>query len=107
MISLVSYCTLQDVKNRLNIEDTSEDVELTDLIEQAQEDVDDELRPYTTVPLTSVPTRIKHATADLAAGLYQVRRHPEQKPLYDLALDRLRVYIKSKYASGTFKVVQA
>jgi len=77
------------------------------LNEQAQENVDDELRAYTTVPLTTVPAQIKHITADLAAGLYQIRRHPDQKPLYDLSLTRLRVYIQSKYSTGTFKVITA
>jgi len=89
---MVSYCKKEDVKNRLKIEkdDAKSDTEINDCIEEAQEYIDNALKNHVTTPLSTVPTFIKHITADLAAGIFQRRRSQE-------LLTGIRVYPKAWY----------
>jgi len=70
----MAYCTIDDVKDRLNIKDTSEDSTLANKLTAADAYIDTKLKKYTTVPLASVPQIIKDASADLAAAMFREDR---------------------------------
>lgn len=71
--------------------------------------IDEQLRPYTTVPLSSTPTEVGKISALWAAGSFRKRRSPEQEALAQAlvaeAKDRLLRYIEANYlnkSGGTF-----
>jgi len=103
------YSTKSDVKKRLvtsgegiDPSDTTYDVELDDLIEEADAYIDNKLKNYTTVPLSTVPTIVKKISANLAAGLFRRARSPpgESVPLWNLGVELLDDYIAETYEPG-------
>lgn len=107
--SSLSYSALSDVKSRLKIDqsDTSYDTELAGCIEEADAWIDDKLQNYTTVPLSSVPTAIKHISADKAADIYKTRGDPEilETKFGARAKEKLQRYIDETYKPGELKRV--
>jgi hypothetical protein len=77
----MSYGTLANVKQRLNLDDT-EDSRVTRAITQADALIDQELKPYTTVPLSPAPQTIKDIADDWAAGIvhHEVTNPTSQNP---------------------------
>ncbi|NVM20593.1 MAG: DUF1320 family protein [Desulfobacterales bacterium] len=98
------YCTKVDVRKRLGEKVTAltYDAEIDDCIEEADAEIDTQLKPYTTVPLSSVPVRIKHISADLAAGIFRSRRSPDglENKFWKSGQEKLATYIKKTYAKG-------
>ncbi len=99
---MVAYCTLYDVKKRLQIEvgDVTSDPELEDIILEAQALMDEDLKKYVSVPLSSVPDLLKYACADLASSLFKGRRIKAEAHGDDLAVkfekdyrDKLAKYV--------------
>jgi hypothetical protein len=85
---MTSYCTLYDVKKRLQMEvnDVSSHPELTDVIAEAQVIMDEDLKGYVTTPLASVPDLLKYACADLAASIFKGRRAKAEAHGEDMAV---------------------
>lgn len=102
---MAAYCTLEEVKSRLNIEatETTKDNEIDSIIAEAQAIIDDRLSEYTTTPFTTAPTVIKYACADLATAVFQTRRKAPSEPqstffeLYEL---KIAGYIKAHFEKG-------
>ena len=102
---MTTYCNLLDVKNRLKIvsTETTFDDEIDEVILEAQVIIDEMLRPYETVPLTVVPTIIRFACADLAAGSFKARKGQEdisKSGYYLLGEKKVQTYIQGKYFQG-------
>jgi len=116
---MVDYCTMKSIKIRLNIslDDSQFDDELTESRDEAEAYIDIKLSNHTTVPLTTVPELLKHACADLAAGLFQRRRQPLSEIVdvktggvtvnvfWMLGNEKLEAYIKQTYKEGDLKRV--
>jgi len=77
----MTYGTLANVKQRLNL-DGNEDNRVTRAITQADALIDQELKPYTTVPLNPAPQTIKDIAEDWAAGIVydEVTNSTSQNP---------------------------
>ena len=113
-----SYCSIEDIKRRLNIEETETDYdsEITDCRKEAQAWIDNKLGTYTTVPLTVIPAMITFACADLATAVYKRRQMPPETDSMWWALgnEKLDAYMKEAFPEsvvgpegGGFKVCQA
>jgi hypothetical protein len=91
---LVAYCTLYDLKKRLQIEigDVSSDPELEDVIVEAQAIMNEDLAYYVDFPLTIVPDLLKYACADLASSIFKSRRAKPEAHGEDLALGFKKAY---------------
>ena len=94
----MGLCSLEDVKVRLGIprEDTTYDHELELLIEEASEIAIVLLGREWPGP-EDTPRLVRHATANIAAGLFKRLRGPssEESPLLKLGLDELDIYKRS------------
>ena len=105
----MAYCTVNDVKAKLNIpaSDTSEDEAIASYIEQADAFIDALLEAKGfTVPLSPVPSIVKHASADLAASLFRFRESPPQeiRSRYQQAREHIEAYIAQKGKGATIKL---
>ncbi len=71
-----AYTTIYLIKKRLQMEvnDVASDPELEDVIQEAMVLMDEDLKGYVTTPLSTVPTLLKYACADLAASIFKGRR---------------------------------
>lgn len=101
---MTAYCTKADVKYRLDItnEDTSYDIELDAMIAKADAMIDNALKGYTTVSLTSVPTTILHVSADLAAAFHKENRGKDGSALRQRGEKDLEDYIAATYAASPY-----
>ena len=98
---MVAYCTLYDVKKRLQLEvgDVTYDPELEDIIVEAQAIMDSDLAKYDIgTPLSTVPDLLKYACADLVASIFKSRRSKPEAHGEDLALSFKKAY-EAKMAS--------
>ena len=98
---MTAYCTLYDVKKRLQIEvgDVTYDPELEDIIVEAQAVMDSDLSQYDIgTPLSTVPGLLKYACADLVASIFKSRRSKPEAHGEDLALNFRKAY-ESKLAA--------
>jgi len=107
----LAYSSISDVKAKLNIPitDTTEDTALTNFIEQADAFIDALLEAKgLTVPLSPVPTLIKHSSADLAASLFRFREGPpgEIRSRYQQAKEHVDAYIAQKGKGTTIKLTK-
>jgi len=116
---MVDYCTLKSIKIRLNIslDDAEYDDELVELRDEAEAYIDNKLKNYATAPFTTVPELLKHACADLAAGLFQRRRQPLSEVVdvktggvtinlyWRLGNEKIDQYIQETYKAGGLKGV--
>jgi len=95
---VLGLCSVEDVKMRLGIppEDTSYDDEIELLIEEASEIAIVMLGQEWPGP-EDTPRLVRHATANIAAGLFKRLRGPssEDSPLFKLGLDELDIYKRS------------
>ncbi len=84
---MTNYCAVYDVKKRLQIElgDVSSDPEIEDVILEAQAIMDEDLKSYVSTPLSTVPTVLKYACADLTASIFKGRRAKAEAHGEDLA----------------------
>ena len=104
----MTYCTLEDVKPRVGIpqDDTTYDQELSQAVLEAQAIVDTVLKALVgEVPFDEddAPDIIKYACADIAAGLFRIRRNPGRRDIFlTLGLDKL-----SSYTAGFRRVTKA
>lgn len=101
-LDTLAYCTITDVKSRLpEIVTTDYDTELTALVEEADAEIDNALQSYeSSLPLSPVPTLIKHASANIAAGLWRERRAPDAEQTVSIkkvGKEQLEDYINEKY----------
>lgn len=104
----MAYCTNADVKQRLNITETTWDTEIDDIIEEADSVIDLKISSKGgTVPVSTVPIWLKHASANYAAYLYQARRKaPEQRnELLATAERELDLRINQHYAPPSIRRV--
>ena len=85
---------MYDVKKRLQIEvnDVSSNPELEDVIAEAMATMDEDLRGFMTVPLSTVPDLLRFACADLAASLFKGRRAKPEAHQEDLSAYFKRLY---------------
>ncbi len=94
----MGLCTVEDVKMRLGIplEDGTYDREIEMLIEEASEIAIVVLGQEWPGP-EEAPRLIRHATANIAAGLFKRLRGPssEESPLFKLGLEELEIYKRS------------
>ncbi|NWG09889.1 MAG: DUF1320 family protein [Nitrososphaerales archaeon] len=107
----MAYCTANDVKAKLNIPvtDTSEDTAITSFIEQADSSIDALLEEKGfTVPLTTVPSIIKHSSADLAASLFRFREASpgEIRSRYEQAKEHVEAYVAQKGKGQAIKLTE-
>ena len=97
----MGFCTVEDVKIRLGIplDDDSYDQEIELLIDYATEIAIALLGQGWPGP-EEAPRLVRYATANIAAGLFKRLRGPssEESPLYQLGLDELDFYRRSKGA---------
>jgi len=97
----LTYCSVDDVKVRVGVPqgDSTYDQEISEAILEAQAIIDTTLTALVgEVPFeeSDVPEVIRYACADIAAGLFRIRRNPGQKDIFlTLGLDKL-----SSYAAG-------
>ncbi|MEM3708831.1 MAG: phage protein Gp36 family protein [Nitrososphaerales archaeon] len=106
----MAYCTIDDVKAKLNIpaSDNSEDNAIFNFIEQADAFIDAVLEAHGfSVPLSPIPNIIKHASADLAASLFRFREAPpnEIRARYQQAKEHIEAYIAQK-KGATIKLTE-
>jgi len=90
------------VKQRLEIQDseTTYDTVLDAKITAADVSIDEELREFTSVPLSTVPQVIKEISADWATGLFTQDRFPADAKgdlLIKRAKEALDRYIAKNY----------
>ena len=100
---MVAYCTLYDVKKRLQIEigDVTYDPELEDIIVEAQAIMDSDLAKYDiSTPLSTVPDLLKYACADLVSSIFKSRRSKPEAHGEDLALNFRKAYDSKIAAYG-------
>lgn len=98
----MAYSVIADVKEILGITDTADDTELTNCIADGDSQIDEFLRSYTAVPLSSTPTEIGKISALFAAGVFRTRRSPEEgEKFIKRAAERVHGYIRSNYKTGT------
>lgn len=71
---MATYSTDAMVKERLGITTSDFDTQIGTKREQAHNWINNELDPFTTVPLSSVPDMIKEIEADIAAGMFREER---------------------------------
>jgi hypothetical protein len=105
----MEYCTIEDVKKRLKIEASNiqRDEEITGVIDEAEEMVNDVLNLYIATPLASVPKTIRYATADLAAHLFIARTpaksnwgQQEDKRFFTLYQEKMSRYVETTFKRG-------
>ena len=77
MTSYTGYCNIDLIKDRLLINEGTYDTGLEAAGDEASRLVDIFLKPYTTVPLTTVDDQIEIITADFAASIFKRRMMPE------------------------------
>ncbi len=98
------YCAVYDVKKRLQMEinDVASDPELEDVITEAMALMDEDLKSYVSTPLSTVPTILKYAAADLAASIFKGRRAKAEAHGEDLAIIFRKAYEEklTKYLSN-------
>jgi len=82
--------------------DSTHDVEIEAIIEEADSWIDNALKPFTAIPLSSPPAFIKHLSADIAADIFRARRlAPDQREnLFTVAREKLAAYIDATYRKG-------
>jgi len=108
---MAPYSSKPDLKKRLGMLSTevSFDSEMDLFIESADAEIDDRLRPYTAVPLSTVPTTVKHVSSELAFAQFVTRPHatPVSADVVTLAanvraaaLDRLREFVEATHTSA-------
>jgi hypothetical protein len=114
---MTAYSTKTAIKDRLLIAstDTSYDTALDTAIAEADRTIDIFLKPYVTVPLTSVSDQIAIISADFASSIFKRRLVPQEVKLrgtlqpdmindvdgtgwFAVGLKKLLDYIKSYYA---------
>lgn len=96
----MAYSTLATVVERLpGHAGAQDDSELSNCIAAADAIIDNALRNFTSVPLSSPPQIIKDISADLAAGIFKQRRQPpdEENILIEAGRQRLQDYIRETY----------
>lgn len=99
----MAYSDKADVKEILGITDTADDTEITNCITDGDSQIDEVLRTYTTIPLSSTPTEIAKISALLAAGIFRNRRSPDEGDKFiRRAEKRLERYVDSNYKTGIF-----
>jgi hypothetical protein len=104
VFSLATYCSLYDLKKRLQIEigDVSSDPELEDVLLEAAAILEGDLRKFVELPLDNVPDLLKYACADFAASIFKGRRAKPEAHGEDLSVGFRKAYdLKlSKYVRG-------
>jgi len=100
----MAYGTRASVIEMLGLTGTRFNDKVDEYLDKASEYVDNELRPWVSVPLSSVPALINQVTNDLAAGMYREDQlgSTGQQVLTDPAVKRakeaLASYIAGQYA---------
>jgi len=103
----MTYATADQVKERLDISDTSQDTKIAAKLTQANRIIDGKLKRFTTVPITT-PTEIVNllaeVEADLAAGLLVEDRGPvwkDQATVFKKRADEGLEAVLSYFRQGT------
>jgi len=102
----MTYGTRQGVKRILHIEDdTAWDNELDECLIAANDRIDNRLKQFVTVPLSTVPDMITKITENMAAGMFcenHVKERPTEMALFTSRADRwLEEYIKQNHGLWT------
>ena len=99
----MAYASLDQVKRWLNIpsDDTSEDAELTELLNSVDSEIQVILSKYTDSPPES-DSVIARYEAQWVAGLYRMRREKvdDVHPFVKDAREKLEEYLAAKYRGG-------
>jgi len=100
----MAYSTAANVKTLLNISTSTHDTLIGTLIDDADDWIDTQLRPWVSVPMGSPPDLIIAASKWMAAGFFiQVRpgRHGTEdargKDLVDAAKEMVKEYLQGFY----------
>lgn len=98
----MAYSTKAQVKEILGIAagTTTPDTEIDNIITDSDSFIDEYLRPFATVPLSTTPTEIGKISALLSAGRFRQRRaddKSEEHPWMTEAKERLERYVRSNY----------
>ena len=100
---MVNYCNAMTIIRRLDVEDLTEQNRIRELVKEAMSWIDTKLQNYTTLPLTSVPERIKHICEERVAIKFRMDKAPIDEALkesLDLVEKALDEYIEAEYKKG-------
>jgi len=99
---MATYGDIAAVKNWLpEVSGTTFDTELTAELASVGLKIDDYLRPYTGVPLSTIPTIIGDIAEQWCAGNWRARRTPDGKHEFiTQAIKLLEQYIKSNFGGS-------
>ena len=102
----MAYTTVEAVKEILNITVPNYDGEISNLIGEAEGEIDEILRPYTSTPLgEAVPNLISRAATRLAAAKYLDKTAPGKgsETLRRDAYHMIQLYIQAHYRRGSLQ----
>ena len=109
-----SYCNYEDVYDRMLIQDDTYDTSIEAAAIEAYDLVNVFLKPYVTVPLSSVDSNIRYICADFASSIFKRRMTPNEVSIrgtlqpdmindmdgtgwFGLGIRKLEQYIKNYY----------
>jgi len=100
---LVYYSDIDKVKRRVRATGSGEDTYLAELQAEADAIIDNVLKKYTTVPLTTVPEIIKQIATDLTAGIYLENQYGKPHILKVRAELNLERYIRTTWLDALYQ----
>lgn len=93
-----TYYTLNDIKDKLHIDDTDQDPYVSRLGEQADAYINTQISIHATVPIPFPEKELKALANKLAAAEYLSWNSPDHpRALYDAARKDIQEYIKAIY----------
>jgi len=101
----MTYATVESVRQWLMITTTSEDAEISQILEEVHAQILEILKFYVAEP-PSTDTTLAHIEAMWAAGIYRMRREPKNEPhvFVKTAQELLNNYILLKYKKRLVKI---
>lgn len=101
------YGSLSIVKQRLGITTNTHDTQATQNLADANDWVDNELKPHVSVPLSPAPDEVISAENDIAAGMFEEERFQrtskgdtQKSFLKKRGEEKLKDYIETTYKPG-------
>jgi len=95
-----TYYVLEDIKDKLHIDDTDQDSQISRLGEQADAYINTQIGLHATVPIPFPEKELKALSNKLAAAEYLTWNSPDHpRVLYDAARKDIQEYIKAVYGN--------